>query len=464
VVVGEALAASSPERPTHCRAAGTIGGDIRFVVLRPDQWNGKFFMGGGGGFVGAVENSAEFTLAQGYATAGTDTGHQDGEMSGRWALGHPERLVNFGHVAVHRTAETAKALIHAYYGTPSQKNYFLGCSRGGSQGVMEAIRYPEDFDGIVAGAPSLDWTGLAGRVASDVRVVFPEPLRPESSLLPPAVTKRVESAILAQCDRVDGVQDGLMTDPRRCTFNLASIPTCGSGAEVNCLTDRQRRALTSIYSPLRDDAGEIYPGRPFGGEGDLLGWPAWLTGIPEGIPGVIAPGLPPPLVAYGLEFFRYFVHGNPSWMYDQFDLRSVRSDTQPLATVLNANNPDLRRFKAEGGRMILYHGWSDPVLSALGSIDYYDQVQATDRDLRTYFRMFLMPGVFHCGLGPGPDNTDWVSAIVQWVENDVAPDRILSRKVANGSVVRTRPLCPYPQRAEYVGRGSTDDEVNFVCR
>jgi len=447
-------------RAAHCRVEGTIGTEIRFAVLLPHQWNGKFFMGGGGGFAGAVENSAEETLNVGFATAGTDTGHEGDGMSARWALNSPERQANFGHLAVHRTAEVSKAVIQAYYGRASTKNYFFGCSRGGGQAVMEAIRYPEDFDGLVAGAPALDWTGIAARFVVDAQAVFPDPRRPITSVLPIGTLQFVERRILAACDAIDGVTDDVMTDPRRCTFDVDSLPSCpGAAAGTECVTEPQRAALRTIYGEIRNEDGVIYPGQPFGSEGNPAGWPAWITGSP-----LNAPGVPPVRSVLVTEFFRYFVFGDPAWTYGRYDLRTWKADMKNLGAILNATDPDLDRFKARDGRLVLYHGWSDPAVSALRTLDYYDAVASRDPNVRAHVRMFLMPGVLHCGLGPGPDTIDWTQAIVDWVENQRAPDRVVARRIVNDAVMASRPLCAYPLRPENRGSGSTNDEANFVCK
>jgi hypothetical protein len=433
----------------HCRVNGVIGTEIKFSLLLPDQWNGKFFMGGGGGFVGSVQNSSAATVNAGYATVGTDTGHQGGLTDASWALNNLERKVNFGYLAIHRTAATAKAIIAGYYGSSATKNYFAGCSRGGGQAFMEAQRFPEDFDGIVAGAPAFNWTAIAAQMVRNMQAAFPDP----AALTPMFTTdelKMVESKIVEACDAADGVKDGVMEDPRSCKFNVDSLQ----------LTPKQVNALKSIYGPITIGEEQIYPGQPYGGEGQNAGWPLWITGgaTPAGMGG------PSLRFAFGTGIFRYLVFNDPTWDYSKYDLKHWKQDTVLAASYLNATDPNLDAFKSRGGKLILWHGWADAALTPLASIQYHEQVYARDTHAADYLRTFLLPGVLHCGGGAGPDTVDWPSAIANWVENGKAPQRLVARKMVNGAVTRSRPLCTYPQKAEYKGTGSTDDEQNFACK
>ena len=443
-------ASSGAVRAAHCRVNGVIGTEIRFSVLLPDSWNQKFFMGGGGGFVGSVQNSAITTVNLGFATAGTDTGHQGAITDASWAHNNLERQVNFGYLAVHRTAEAAKAIIASYYGTPTVRSYFQGCSRGGGQALMEAQRFPADFDGIISGAPAFDWTGIAAAMIRNMQALFPDPRKIDALLFTPDVLKSVESRIVETCDKQDGVGDGVIDDPRRCKVDLNTLP----------LTAAQKNALKVIYAPTANQDGEIYPAQPVGGEGQTAGWPQWITGVKPPPPGQ-APSL---RFAFGTGIFKYLVFNDPDWDYSKYNLANWKKDTALAASFLNATNPDLSAFNARGGKLIVWHGWADPALTPLASIRYHEQVYARDPKAASYFRTFLMPGVLHCAGGAGPDVADWTAAIVDWVENNKAPERVVATKSANGAVVRSRPLCPYPQKAVYSGSGSIDDERNFACR
>jgi feruloyl esterase len=456
-------ASSGAIRAAHCRVTGVIGTEIWFSLLLPDTWNGRFMMGGGGAFAGGrLDNQARATVNDGYATAGTDTGHQGNPLDASWALNNLERQVNFGYVAVHRTAETAKAIVRHYYGTAAKRSYFSGCSNGGRQGLMEAQRFPDDFDGIVAGAPALDFVGFAARLVKDMQAVFPDPGNASTPMFTPGTLKSIEAQIVEKCDGVDGVKDGLLADPRRCNIDVAGLAG---------LSDGQRAALKKIYTETSGKDGTIYPAQPVGGEGESVGWPTWITGGVAGWPtwvtdaGGSIPQDPSLGFALGTQFFKFFVFNDASWDYSKYDFANARQDAKLTATFMNATNPNLDAFKAKGGKLIVWHGWSDPLLTALGSINYYEQAHRRDAGVRDYFRMFLMPGVLHCSRGPGPDTVDWPAAMVDWVENGKAPDQVIARKLAaSGTVSRTRPLCPYPQNAEYMGSGSTDDAANFVCR
>ena len=452
IKIGEAVAVpaetSGEIRAAHCRVTGVIGTEIRFSLLLPDTWNGKFMMGGGGGFVGMIDNQAKTTVNDGYATVGTDTGHQGEMFDAGWALDNLERQVNYGYIAVHRTAETAKAILRHYYGTTEKRSYFSGCSNGGRQGLMEAQRFPDDFDGIVVGAPALDFVGFAAQFVKDIQAVFPDPRNVSTPMFTPETLKSIEAQIVEKCDAVDGIKDGLLEDPRRCNIDVAGLAG---------LSDGQRAALKKIYAETGGKEGAIYPAQPLGGEGD---WPAWITGGADGV----APG-PSLRFALGTQFFKFLVFNDPSWDYSHYDVANARKDARLTATFMDATNPDLDTFKAKGRKLIVWHGWSDAALTALRSINYYEQVQQRDAGVRDYFRMFLMPGVLHCEGGPGPDTVDWAATIADWVEDGKAPGRVIARKTArDGAVSRTRPLCPYPQHAEYTGSGGINDAANFICR
>jgi feruloyl esterase len=449
---------TGPSRVAHCRVAGVIGTEIKFSLLLPDAWNRKFLMGGGGGFVGSVVNQALETdfLANpvvnlGYATVGTDTGHQGSAVDASWALNNLERQVNFGYLAVHRTAEVAKAILRSYYGSNETRAYFFGCSNGGRQGLMEAQRFPDDFDGIVAGAPAADFTGIGAQFIKDVRAQFPDP-KNVTPLIPFATLQSVAAQILDKCDALDGVKDGVLDDPRQCTVDTATLTG---------LSAAQQTALKAIYAPTRIGGETIFPGQPFGGEGEMPGWPVWISGAPPRTGQQQAPSL---RFIFGTQLFKYLVFSDPQWDYTKYDLSTWKADTTRAASFLNATNPDLDAFKSKGHKLLLWHGWADAGLSALATIKYYDTVQARDPKVDDDVRLFMMPGVLHCAGGAGPDKADWVAAIEAWVDGGQAPDRIIARKISNGETRRTRPLCRYPQRAVYKGNGSTDEAENFVCR
>jgi len=445
-----AAATTGAVRAPHCKVTGVIGTEIKFALLLPDTWNQKFMMGGGGGFVGTLDNQAIASVNSGFATVGTDTGHTGNVVDASWALNNVERRVNFGHVAVHRTALVSKAIVRSYYGEAAKRSYFSGCSNGGRQGMMEAQRYPDDFDGIVSGAPAMDFTGIAAQFLKDIQAQHPDP-KNVTPVLPPDTMKAIGAKILDACDAADGVKDGVIDDPRSCKVDIAALP----------ISDAQKTALKKIYAPTVNKDGEIFSGQPYGGENEPGGWPTWISG---GNPQIAMLKQPSLRFGFGTEFYKYLVFNDPSWDYSRYDLATWKKDTALTATYLNATDPNLDAFKSKGRKLIMWHGWADAGLSALATVKYYEQVQARDAAVRDYARLFMMPGVLHCAGGPGPDNVDWASAIVDWVENGKAPERLLASKMSEGAATRTRPLCPYPQHSTYKGSGSTDDAANFVCK
>lgn len=460
--IGSAEHVAEADLPAHCRVRGIIETEINFELLLPDDWNGRFLMGGGGGFVGSVQNQARDLfahgggpLARGYATAGTDTGHTGPGGAAGWALDHPERQENFGHRAVHLTAETAKSVIAHYYERPSDYDYFVGCSRGGGQGMVESQRYPDDFDGIVAAAPAHDWTGLTAGFLQNQQAIYPDGDL-DAPVLTAAVLDLLGSSILSACDADDGVEDGIMTDPRRCGFDPADLPRCAGGRPADgCVTEAQLAAVTTVYDGPRLNGEQLYPGFNYGGEHDYGGWDPWAVALPWGRSAQYG---------FGTELFKYFVFGDPDWDYTGYDFSTWEEDVAATAAVLNATDTDLSRFRDGGGRIIYWTGWSDLAIPPLGTIDYYQRLEAADPSARDYARLYMLPGVLHCAGGPGPDRVDWVEAIRAWVEDGQAPERLLASKLGeDGEVTMTRPVCPYPQTAVHDGAGDPNDEASFTC-
>lgn len=431
---------------------GVIGGHIRFELLLPDDWNGRFVMGGGGGFVGTVQNGAADSVKRGYATVGTDTGHEwsPGYM-GAWAYTNLEAQVNFGHLAVHRTAEVAKALIRAHYGRDAAYSYFAGCSRGGGQAMMESQRYPQDFDGIVAGAPALDWTGVGATAITIAKTLYPDPSRLETNVLTREALEALQKSIIDQCDAQDGLKDGVIADPPSAHFDLAKVPG---------LTREQRQAIAVIYGGAHDQNGLIYPGFTSGAECDPNQWIAWIVGPAPQLLG--ESHVPDLMFAFGTQIYKYLVFNDPDWDYSTYDFSHFEKDTRLAASFLNATNPDLDAFHAHKGKLILWHGWADTALPAKATIDYYNRVQAHDPQSADYCRLFMVPGCFHCGGGPGVTEVDWLSVIVDWVEHGQAPDKIIASKKEKSGDVITRPIYPYPETVIYKGSGDPAKAENFA--
>ena len=457
---------STQSTPTpHCKVAGRIGPEINFELLLPEEWNGKFVMGGGGGFVGSVQNTAfrKGALQAGYATVGTDTGHSGGPVDAEWALNNQERIVNFGHQAIHRTATTAKALTRAYYGKSARRNYFLGCSRGGGQALMSAQRYPEDFDGIVAGAPAYNWTGLAAQGVQIQQAMFPDPGNLTQALVKPADQEMLAQAILAQCDAVDGISDGILNDPPKCDFKVESLSCAKTNNpdQAMCLPAEKIAAIRRVYDGPSDAQGSLFYGFPFGGENDPAGWTRWLTG---GIDDQSQQQIPNLHFGFGNGIMKYMVYHDANWDYSNYEFSGFRSASRPVAATLNATNPDLSSFRARGGKLLIYHGWSDPAITALGTIGYVNQVLAHDPQAARDVRLFMMPGVLHCNGGYGPSHANFLEEIDKWVESNDPPEQI-DAFFGNSSdpAEDSRPLCAYPNVANYDGTGNARQSGSFTC-
>lgn len=463
-----------PNVPAFCRVAGVIkpSGDsnVQFEVWMPASgWNGKFQGVGNGGFAGSIGyEQLAAAVTHGYAAAATDTGHQAGATNADWALGHPEKVVDFGYRAIHETAVNAKSIIRAFYGEGPRRSYFSSCSNGGRQALMEAQRYPADYDGIVAGAPANFWTHLLSNAVWDLLALLGD------GYIPPKKLAAIQQAALAACDTQDGVKDGVVEDPSRCRFD-PSVLQCQGAETDSCLTGPQIVALKKLYAGGRTSNGaQLFPGYAPGGEAEPGGWASWITG-------------PAPerslMYAFGTQFFRNMMFQNAAWDYRTFDVdRDTRLTDEKMAPILNATDPDLRRFKARGGKLILYHGWSDAAIAPRNAIDYYESVVARlgAKQAGAFVRLFMAPGMQHCGGGSGPNSFGQFSAgagdadhdigavLERWVERGIAPERIIATKRKNdrdpkSEAIRTRPLCAYPLVARYKGSGSTDDAANFTC-
>jgi feruloyl esterase len=462
--------------PAFCRVSATAkptpDSDIKIEVWLPlAGWNNRFQGHGNGGFAGSIEYvNLGNGLKRGYVTAETDTGHTGSALDATWASGHPEKVVDFGHRAVHEMTLTAKAVIRNFYGEASPRAYFLGCSDGGREALMEAQRYPDDYDGILAGAPANYWTALLATAVWHTRALTLEP----GSFIPPAKIPTIASAVNAACDALDDVKDGVLNDPRRCTFNPASIQ-CKAGEDTaGCLTEPQVVALRKIYDGLRDDRGrQIFPGFPPGAEAGDGGWTMWITGSEPG---------KSLLATFGHGYFSNMVYA-PGWDMSKAALdRDLEAAVEKTAAALDATNPDLRPFHARGGKLVIYHGWQDPAIPAVNSVNYYDSIVTRfGRDeTEKFVRLYLAPGIQHCFGGPGPGSFgqvgEWTSddpahslrlSLEQWVEKGAAPSTVIaSKREGEGAarhVTMTRPLCPYPQEARYKGTGDTNDAANFTC-
>ena len=482
--------------PPYCRVLGVIHplgltgeSQIGFETWLPlSGWNGKFNTVGGGGFAGSISYDAlDRALLRGYAAASTDTGHIGGDAS--WAFGHPEKVIDFGPRSIHVTTQVSKAIVRAFYGERPRYSYYSGCSTGGRQGLMEAQQFPEDFDGWVVGAPANFWTHLLASAAWGFQahlVSAPLDRAHQPSWFGPELMSTLEAAVLAKCDRADAGDsipgDGILQDPRKCDFNTSSLTSAG-------FTPAQADAVAKIYAGPKDPrtGKQIYPGLLPGAEGGPGGWIPWITG---GAPGGAL------LDFFSTQYFANFVF-TPTYDLFTYDFHhDQRINDRSIGRYINAIDPDLRPLKSRGAKILMYHGFNDPAISAQNSINYYESVVSfftgrrdtraeALREVQEFYRLFMMPGMQHCGGGPGPNaigapfalpatvmdaEHDVLSALERWVERGTPPSKLIATKYAGdnpaGSIVMQRPVCPYPKEAVFVGRrgDSTNVAANFECR
>jgi feruloyl esterase len=452
--------------PPICRVAGSIrpssDSDIQFEVWMPvDNWTKKFQGVGNGGFAGAISfGGLADAVRNGYAAASTDTGHRAGGTDAQWALNHPERIIDYGHRAIHEMTVQGKAIVAAYYGEQPKRSYFSSCSNGGRQALMEAQRYPADYDGIIAGAPANHWSHLLTTAAKNVKLLSDPAAYISAKKLP-----AIQAAALAACDESDQVKDGVVENPAACRFDPAVL-LCKGPETDQCLTEPQVRTLRGIYDGLRDKKGKLlFPGYPMSGEADPAGWAPWITGqaLEKSA-----------MFAFSTNFFKYMVYSDPAWDYKSFDAERELKAAVKLAPVLDSTDPNLKPFYDRGGKLILYHGWCDAAIPAGSAIDYYNRVvkKMGKKRASEFVRLFLLPGVQHCAGGAGPSQfgqggvargdarINVAAALERWVEQGVAPEEIIAARTNPG---RTRPLCAYPKTARYKGSGSTDEAANFEC-
>jgi hypothetical protein len=452
----------------YCRVTGLLSPEIAFEVSMPDQWNGRFYMIGNGGLAGeSLEDPGRVSqrsaaLALGFAFAQTNTGHDARkEPSGSFVLNNPEKAIDYAYRAVHLTALTAKAITKDYYGKAVTKAYWNSCSNGGRQGLIEAQRYPEDFDGIVANSPWVDQTGFTIGAMWNQKALSAAPVTPAKLAL-------LAGKVMEKCDATDGVKDGLIGDPRKCSFDAkVSVPTCRAGADgPDCLTAAEAEAVMKVYSGPRSDGKPIFPGFMLGSEGLVPGpggnaASGWMNVIVAA-----QPGAKPADFNLAEGIIRYLVPASPKPDYDYktFDYDRDIHRLDAWGAKADAKNPDLAKFRKSGGKLIMTYGWADPILQPMMGVNYYEQAEAKNgAGTSEFFRLFMVPGMGHCGGGIGTDRFDSMTAMVNWVEKGKAPDVLQASRAVNGQVVRSRPLCPYPQEARYSGQGSVEDAANFRC-
>ena len=446
---GRGAANTFANLPAFCRVTATLtpssDSDIKTEIWLPATgWNGKFLAGGNGGWAGTIPypGLASAVMA-GYAGAGTDTGHTGNNAD--FALGHPGKLIDLAYRSIHEMTVQAKTIVNAHYGTPPKFSYYNGCSQGGRQGLAAAQKYPEDFNGVIAGAASWNQMRAHGaRVALNLIVN-----KDADSVIPASKYRMIHEAVLNACDAVDGIKDGVIENPVMCKFDYAQL-ACKAGDVPNCLTSRQIESANAMTSPLRDPKtgrilfeGHLMPGSELG----------WATlGGPEPL-GLAVSGL------------RNIVFQNRSWDYHKMNIlsdvdRADESDNR----VMYSGDPNLKPFFERGGKLLMYHGWNDQQVNPLNSVMYYGNVVNTvGKKAANSIALFMVPGMNHCSGGPGTDSFDKLKILEEWVEQGKKPTQILASHLNNGQADKTRPLCPYPQVAKYKGSGSTNDASSFAC-
>ncbi|MBS1874908.1 MAG: tannase/feruloyl esterase family alpha/beta hydrolase [Acidobacteria bacterium] len=467
-VVSARVVAGTSDAPEHCRVRLFTQPELNIEVNLPTDWNGRLYMFGNGGWAGeAFDTSGRATnrargLKAGFATASTDTGHSAAAEPGASFALNRQKLLDYGFRSLHLTAEAAKTMARAYYGMAPAKSYYEGCSQGGRQGLTLAQRFPNDFDGIVAGAPALNQTGTHLSRAYWMRAMNENPF-PASKL--PLLAERV----YAFCDAKDGLKDGLIDDPRRCGFKASrDLPRCVAGSDrPDCFTSNEIASLERIYSDVVSKGERFFPGWPVGAEViGPNGKSGWLGQEVVDADGRSA------WAFYGHNFLEFVVPAtrtrpdaaDAKRLFSRVDVANDPPDVEDAHDIIDANDPNLSAFRKHGGKLLLYYGWADPQLNPMMGVEYYEQVvRAMGPTTGDFARLFMVPGMFHCGGGVGTSVFDAASPVVQWVEGGKSPNRIEAARVVDGKVLRTRPLCPYPQAARYKGAGSIDDAANFTC-
>ncbi len=464
--------------PAFCRVVAvskpSADSDIKIEVWLPlTRWNGKFIGQGNGGFAGSIAyHGLAVAVLSGAASGATDTGHTGEATDSGWALGHPEKVIDFGYRGVHSMTSVSKAVVQAFYSNAARHTFFTSCSDGGREALMEAQRFPGDYEGILAGAPAYNWTSLLSRAAQMTQVLLSTP----EKYIPASKVPAISRAVLAACRKDE--PGPFLADPGTCHFSPETL-VCKGAETDECLTEAQADSLKALYASAHTSDGKLlYHGLMPGGELGDNGWQGWITGksrsTSEG-------------TAYAEGYFRNLVYSNPDWKLSEFSLdHDLKAAVEKTGNAVNAVNPDLRAFRARGGKLILYHGWNDAAISPLATIDYYNNVEKTvgAAETASFARLFLVPGMQHCGGGPGPvafgqfgpafdaalddASHNITTALEDWVEKGTAPEQVIARGSFGGEggeklVSFAEPICAYPKAAEYKGSGDKTDAGSYVC-
>ncbi len=458
--------------PEHCLVKGVIWPELKMMVKLPTKWNERFYMVGNGGSGRPIFEGAMIpALIRGYATAGENTGHKFTNGTD-WSFSWPskdnpyaaEKSEHFIRTGVHLTTLLAKKIIKVYYGQSSQYNYYAGCSNGGRQGLIEAQHYPEDFDGLLIGAPAADTVGFTLSHTWEQQALLGRGAIPNSKL------SILSKAVYQKCDSLDGLSDGLVTNPRGCDFVATrDLPQCyGKNDGSDCFTGDQLEALRKIFSgPTTSTGKRLYVGQPLGasvmvpgpGGRPMSGWLPFLNFfVPE------KPSIGEMFASSLLKYFMFKKPPGPNYNWKTFDFDT---DSRKLVA-FDSTSPDMRTLKKRGGKIIQYHGWADAVMNPYQSTNYYWALIDFfgEKSINDFYRLYMIPGMFHCRGGVGCDNVDWLTAIRKWVEEGIAPGTMIGKQVVKGKTVRTRPHCLYPKVAKYTGSGDSstfNDAKYFAC-
>ena len=455
-VPGAAATAAPMNTPAFCRVAATLTptpeSHIKIELWMPPTaaWNGKFLGTGNGGAAGVISYPALAAgLQKGYATTNTDMGTSTTGLDFSFGVGHREMVVDWGYRATHLMTVVAKQIAKTYYTRDPQQAYFMGCSTGGHQAITEARRYPNDYNGIIAGDPANNRVRLHMNGYWAWEATHDDP----ASYIPPSKLPMINKAVLNACDKIDGLADGIIDDPRKCPFDPATIQ-CSAADAADCLTAPQVAALKKIYQgPKNPRTGElIFPGMYVGSEVNPLGLDRTLAN---------APGSSAPRPPAGLAYWTNWK--GPGYDWDK-DASMVISELSP---VLDDADPDLSAFKARGGKLLLYTGWADPLIPAADTLHYYEGIQKKVGGAQAtadFARLFMVPGMGHCAGGNAPTRFDALAALEPWVEKGAPPEKMIAAQVVQGETKRTRPICVYPQVAKWNGTGSQDEAANFSCK
>jgi hypothetical protein len=457
VALSAQLVAATSTVPEHCRISGTIPAEIGFEINLPTQWNGRLYMHGNGGFAGEDANapkevdSRSTALAKGFATARTDTGHLEAkEPLASFAHKRVDKLVDHGYRSVHETVTLAKALVNEFYARPPNYAYWDGCSTGGRQGMMSASRYPQDFDGIMAAAPTLRWSDVMMKGLSNFQAMKAAPTLTQAKL------GKVFKAVLAKCDAKDGVLDGLISNPPACDFDAkADLPKCTGAVNDDCFTEAETTALQKLREGPRIQGASYFPQYP--GVEDpttAVPWIVWPGGASSTV-----------LTLFGESYMKYFAFETQDpgydWMTFNFDTDPDRM--QRVNGILNPE-PELAAFKARNGKILTYWGWADAALNPVMGLDHYNAVvgKLGLAQTQSFYRMFFVPGVAHCSGGYGPHQIDAMTPLIDWVEAGKAPERLRAKLVTAGVTKYNRSYCPYPNNTVHAG-GDTESPANWRC-